>query len=98
MKDIDTQNEVVLEGKWEEFDTLLAKHDYTNARLLMENVGDNGWENDALRMHHLINEAEQEPHYEPIEDSEIPFITPEEDDAPVFVGVNFDRDAQYDKN
>ncbi len=96
MKDIDTQNEVVLEGNWEDFDIFLSKHDYKNARALMDSVGENGWENDAIRMHHLINEAEQELHYEPIEDSEAPFITPEEDDEKVFGTFNEWHDPRFD--
>lgn len=95
-KDIDLQNERVLEGNWEDFDMFLAKNDYRNARALMDSVGENGWENDALRMHHLLNEAAKEIHYEPISQEKMPDITPEEDDAPE-AGVHSDWHQEGDE-
>lgn len=86
MKDQDNANEIWIAGQWEDFDQFLAEKNYEACEAIMTETGGKGWENDAIRMHQLLNKAEGGYTYEPIEDSEIPFITPEEDDEQV-VGV-----------
>lgn len=99
MKDIDYANEEVLEGKWEDFDQFLADENWSDAVAVMDSVGENGWENDAVRMNHLLNQAKSEGYVEELSPENIPDLTPEETDEEV-LGVFPDLrndDDKYDK-
>lgn len=55
--DENTFNKDWLESAWEDFHSFLGEKDFKNARALMDSVGENGFENDALKMHKMINSA-----------------------------------------
>ena len=52
-----TQNTIWIESAWTDFLAFLGAKDYTNAKALIDSVGENGFENDALKMHKMINSA-----------------------------------------
>lgn len=54
MNDIDTQNEVWIMGAWEDFDMFLAQKSYTDAGIVIDNVSENGFSSDAMRMRHVL--------------------------------------------
>lgn len=58
-------NEIWIEGKWEDFDYALSQRNWNLAGQLMQETGDNGFENDALRMHQAINRAKNEDDEKP---------------------------------
>lgn len=82
-----TRNQLeIVENAQADFDEMLAQEKFEDAEALIANMGDTGFENESIIMHRALNRAEGGYTYEPIEDSEIPFITPEEDDEQL-VGV-----------
>lgn len=96
MKDKDTLNEVWISEMWEDFDGFIAKKDWKNCEAIIETVGNFNYENDAIRMNHVLNRESGEMYFEPIEDSEIPFITPEEDDEEILgVFPESNRDDRF---
>lgn len=86
MKDHDIQNEVVIAGLWDDFGQFLAEKNWKACEEVINETGDKQFENDAIRMHQLLNKAEGVFTFEPVEEEEIPFLTPEEDDEQV-VGI-----------
>lgn len=55
-----TQNALWLEGKQEDFDVLLAKENWAGARAIIDELGENGFENEALFLHKALNRAKLE--------------------------------------
>ena len=53
-----TKNTQYIESCWADFLEFLDKKDFRNARALLESVGENGFENDALSMHKKLNSAQ----------------------------------------
>lgn len=58
--DENTANKNWLESAWEDFHSFLVEKDWDNARAVMDSVGENGFENDALKMHKLVNSSMDE--------------------------------------
>jgi hypothetical protein len=80
-------NETYLEAAREDFDGFLKKHEWKNAQAIIDNLYDLNLTVEATKLRKEYLNAQydyaEDIRYEPVEDSEIPFITPEEDDAPV---------------
>lgn len=45
------------EDMWADADSFIAKQDFKNARVVMDNAGDLGYENLAVKINHAINTA-----------------------------------------
>lgn len=54
------QSTLWLEGKQEDFDVLLAKENWAGARAIIDELGENGFENEALFLHKAWNRAQLE--------------------------------------
>lgn len=82
-----TRNQLeIVENAQADFDEMLSQGKFEDAQALIDNLVEQGFENEAIFLHRALNRVEGGYTYEPIEDSEISFTTPEEDDEQV-VGV-----------
>lgn len=77
MKDIDTLNEVWEQEVLEDFDGFLAAEKWSDCEAIIEMLGDRGFENTAVRMNHLLNQAKAAGYLEPHEEV-IPFFSEKE--------------------
>ena len=91
MKDQDTLNEVWAQEMWEDFDMFVANENWSDAMAVIQAMGDAHYENDAIRMHHVLNTAKNLGYVEPVSQENIPTLRPEETDAEV-LGVFSDND------
>ena len=52
---MELHNEAWLESARGDFETFLADKNWKSARAVIDSVGENGFENDALKMHQKFN-------------------------------------------
>lgn len=52
---MELHNEAWLESAQGDFETFLQKKEWKNARAVIDSVGENGFENEALAMHYNFN-------------------------------------------
>lgn len=80
---MELQNERYLEERHEAFDEVLAKGDLAAARAIIDEVGEKGFEGEALFLHNTYNRVTGDDFvFEAYEHDEPLPILPEEDDAP----------------
>jgi len=87
MTDHDSHNEVFLERCQEEVDTLLAECKWEEAKVVIKDMRDRGFSHHADILMQALLEAQyvyaEDFRFVPVEeDTDIPFLTPEEDEAP----------------
>lgn len=96
MNDIDTRNENWIAGQWDDFGQFLAEKNFTACEAIQVQTGELGFENDALRMHQLLNKAEGLFTFEPVSQENIHTLRLEETDVE-FVGMfpDLNRDERF---
>ncbi len=77
MKDYDVLNEVWEQEVLEDFDGFIAAEDWSQCAAIIQMLGDRGFENTAIRMNHVLNQAKSLGYLEPHEDV-IPVMTEQE--------------------